>query len=661
MMIGKWRTGLALTLISAVLGRPALAQWAPAPLEAYGALPAVEFVSLSPSGERLASVKVEGERRALLVTDLASGEPLGVAEIGETKVRGVDWIGEDRLLIVASETRSLPALWVPRSELFYGLIFEPSARRVTPVFNRTERVLPLLFGPTDVRSTPRGEAIFVRGFRLLESEQVDLFRVDPATGLGRVAVEMNRDVDDYVLDEHGALLAKSEYDVVWKRWSLLIPMGDSFLDQVWAVDAPLDPPSLRGMGRSPRTIVVDAVREDMVGASGDGEALGELFEVDVDSGTWTPLPFRDEPTALIHHPRSHLLMGAKHVGESGVSYEFIDPTATARWASIERAFAGRHPTLTSWSDDLRQVVVFTSGNEDSGQYHLVDFDRGAADIIGEVYPAVTPERVGSVREIRYAAADGLEIHGYLALPPGTEDAQSKALPLVVLAHGGPASRDTAGFDWWAQALTSRGYAVLQANFRGSTGYGEAFKEAGYGEWGRKMQTDLSDGVRHLAEQGLIDRARVCIVGASYGGYAALAGATMESDVYRCAVSVAGVSDLRRMVQWEAQAGGRRDSRAVRYWNRFMGAERLGDRGLDERSPARIASRGTTPVLLLHGRDDTVVPLEQSRIMADAFRVAGRTHEFVLLEGEDHWLSRAETRQRMLAETVRFLEAHNPPD
>jgi dipeptidyl aminopeptidase/acylaminoacyl peptidase len=150
------------------------------------------------------------------------------------------------------------------------------------------------------------------------------------------------------------------------------------------------------------------------------------------------------------------------------------------------------------------------------------------------------------------------------------------------------------------------------------------------------------------------------VGASYGGYAAMAGPTLDPGVYRCAVSVAGVSDLRRMVLWEAEQGGRRDSPVVRYWNRFMGADRLGDSDLNPISPAWQAARADAPILLLHGRDDTVVPFEQSQIFADALRRAGKPYELIELSGEDHWLSRPETRHRMLAEMVRFLETHNPP-
>jgi dipeptidyl aminopeptidase/acylaminoacyl peptidase len=304
-------------------------------------------------------------------------------------------------------------------------------------------------------------------------------------------------------------------------------------------------------------------------------------------------------------------------------------------------------------------VIFTEGDGDSGVYHYVNFDQRRADIVGEAYPAIPSDQVGPIRAINYKAADGLEIHGYLTTPPGVEN--PAGLPLVVLAHGGPAARDTMGFDWWAQALASRGYAVLQANFRGSTGYGVAFMEAGYGEWGRKMQTDLSDGVRHLAAEGVIDPKRVCIVGASYGGYAAMAGPTLDPGIYRCAVSVAGVSDLRRMVSWVAETGARRDSTGVRYWNRFMGAGRTGDRSLDSLSSVRLAKTADAPILLLHGRDDTVVPIEQSRIMADALRREGKPVELIELAGEDHWLSRADTRQQMLRETVRFLEASNPVD
>jgi dipeptidyl aminopeptidase/acylaminoacyl peptidase len=161
--------------------------------------------------------------------------------------------------------------------------------------------------------------------------------------------------------------------------------------------------------------------------------------------------------------------------------------------------------------------------------------------LGDIYEGVT--KPFEVRRITYAAGDGLKIPAYLTLPRGKP---AKNLPLVVLPHGGPAGRDTADFSWRPQALADQGYAVLQPNFRGST-ISWGFMSKGFGEWGRKMQTDLSDGVRYLAKEGIVDPARVCIVGASYGGYAALASPALDPGVYRCAVAVAGIGDVRRML------------------------------------------------------------------------------------------------------------------
>jgi dipeptidyl aminopeptidase/acylaminoacyl peptidase len=231
---------------------------------------------------------------------------------------------------------------------------------------------------------------------------------------------------------------------------------------------------------------------------------------------------------------------------------------------------------------------------------------------------------------------------------------------VVFPHGGPAVRDEPGFDWWAQAMASQGYAVLQVNYRGSDGFGWKFLAAGFGEWGRKMQTDLSDGVRYLAAQGTIDPARVCIVGASYGGYAALAGATLDTGVYRCAVDVSGPSNLAKLIAWGKGREGRQGVGIERYWSRYMGVQDAADPKLAAISPASQAAKATIPILVIHGKDDTVVPFEQSQMMVDALRRAGKDVDFVVLEHEDHWLSRSDTRQQMLQATVDFLEKHNPP-
>jgi dipeptidyl aminopeptidase/acylaminoacyl peptidase len=308
--------------------------------------------------------------------------------------------------------------------------------------------------------------------------------------------------------------------------------------------------------------------------------------------------------------------------------------------------------LESHSDDLSRLVLKVFGAKDGYVYALYDWYSHHATILGRVYEEV--HAPSEMRAINYKAADGLTIPAFLTLPAG---APEKDLPLIVLPHGGPAAADTLDFHWWSQALAAQGYAVLQPNFRGSI-LNQNFLQAGFGEWGRKMQSDLSDGVRYLANQGTIDPKRVCIVGASYGGYAALAGITVESGVYRCAVSVAGISDLRRFRKWTIanQMGW-----SQRYWDRFMGTADQNDPSLLAISPIEHVATVTVPVLLIHGRDDTVVPYEQSDVMQSALQRAGKSVTLVTMKHEDHWLSRGETRLQMLKATVDFLKANNPPD
>jgi len=202
-----------------------------------------------------------------------------------------------------------------------------------------------------------------------------------------------------------------------------------------------------------------------------------------------------------------------------------------------------------------------------------------------------------------------------------------------------------------------GYAVLQANYRGSTATPE-LAAAGDGEWGRKMQTDLTDGVNYLAGRGVIDPARVCIVGASYGGYAALAGASLQPDAYRCAISVAGISDLKL---WLNKAGAGREwaNYGARIEERWLGVKDAHDQKIADRSPIEHVDAIKAPILLIHGRDDVVVPYEQSSRMAEALRSHHKTYEIVDLKNEDHWLSHSDTRLQMLEATASFLQRYNP--
>jgi dipeptidyl aminopeptidase/acylaminoacyl peptidase len=285
---------------------------------------------------------------------------------------------------------------------------------------------------------------------------------------------------------------------------------------------------------------------------------------------------------------------------------------------------------------------------------MADLDTGDSVMTGHIYDGVN--RLNPVQNYTYTAADGEEIPAVLVLP-----ALGKAenLPLVVLPHGGPQVQDTLQLDWWAQALADRGYAVLKPNYRGSD-LNAKWVTKGYGEWGRKMQTDLSDGVAALAKQGVIDPARVSIAGASYGGYAALAGVSLQHGIYRCAVSLAGVSnpgDMLSLWQQKVKVG---DSVEQRYWKRFMGVQGSDDSSLNSISPLKHADAVRVPVLLIHGEQDTVVPFAQSDAMFKALKALGRDVSLVTLSDEDHWMSRPETRLKMLQSMVEFMGRCNPP-
>ena len=654
MMGWFWRgASLCLALAAILAAGPVLAQQpAPPPLSAYGALPATELVQLSPSGDRIAFITVVGEERRLATIDLTTNRSLGAIGVGAAKVRDVQWIDEERLLITTSSTESLPQIGLDKNELYLGQVFNLPNRRVVRMLAATRTLFPALLSAVRIRAGEDRPDLYVRAHSFQAPGALDLYRVNPDTGGARLAESMTRDTDDFILDDGGRSLARSVYDERSRTWSLLLRQDGRFRE-TWRVSAPLDQPALIGLGLTGKSVIVAADRPDL---HREGREDAEFFDVNMATGAWRPVRFEFDPEDLLFHPVTRRMIGASRLEDTGRRYIFADEAAGLLWASIERTLPGVAPELVSWSDDLRTAVVYTNGPSDAGAYRLIDLDTRELRSVGHAYVDIAPEQVASVQPIQFKAADGLDLHGYLTTPPGQA---GRNLPLVVLAHGGPASRDVMGFDWWSQALASRGYAVLQVNFRGSIGYGQTFMEAGYGEWGRKMQTDLSDGVRHLAAQGLVDPERVCIVGASYGGYAALAGATLDRGVYRCAVSVAGVADLRDMVAYAAERGERRNNSTVRYWNRFMGGDGPGDRSMDARSPARQAASADAPILLIHGRDDVVVPIAQSRTMAGALRRAGKPHEFIELNGEDHWLSRAETRTRMLTETVRFLEANNP--
>ncbi len=620
---------------------------APPPIAAYAALPRMESPSLSPDGGRLAFINRDGDQTSVIVRDRLTGEVSGNVDIGDRLVRSVFWASPNHVVLVTTVLAQTPFGYGEYQLLdIVNLTTGRSARALGEV----ERpAFPMAWAWS--RGAYRGEPVLYvsgAGEKSRGGYALNLYRVDLDTGRGRLHEDGVENLSGYLVRPDGTIAAREIYDSEDGRWRL-----DSRTSGGWreihSTRALLDPPWLLGFGRDLSTVAFSGEDEEgratvsQVSLSGEGGADPILLPV--------------EPNTLVRNPERGIV-GLGFYAENQ-EYAFLDPALQERWTQVRRAFAGKEVSLTSYSDDFNQMVIYVDGAGESGSFYLFDATAGRMSLLKRLRPDIPAAALATRRPVSYPAADGTMIHGYLTLPPGRA---AQELPLVVLPHGGPQSRDEAGFDWWAEALASRGYAVLQPNFRGSDGYGVSFVQAGFGEWGRKMQTDLSDGVRWLDEQGVIDPARVCIAGASYGGYAAMAGMTLDSGVYRCGVAVAGVSDLRALLRWEESEGalGRRNP-AIRYWNRFMGANGPGDATLDERSPAKLADRMSGPLLLIHGRNDTVVPFEQSELMVAAGRAANKPVRLVRLEGENHNLSYPATRLKMLEETIAFLETHNPPE
>jgi dipeptidyl aminopeptidase/acylaminoacyl peptidase len=630
------RTGIAAAVaLGGVLlasGAVAQAQTAP-PVEAYGRLPAVSGVSISPNGERLLVGVSEGDASAFQVINLATGQTehnYGIP--AELRFEGVGWADDGHALLM-----------VGRAVIHGG----SQRRQASTVIgftlsNRRQRDLEVRAG---LRPVP-GESGVAFGLAFDESGRLAVHRVNLENGAARRIVSAVQDTADVVFNDQGELLARVDSDQETNRWSLHVYNGTNvqgIIDE--PTDIGLEPLGLEGVLADGRVVAIGRRQNEprarmiAVSSSGQIEVIAENERYDIGGA--------------IREPRTNRVVGVTWL-EDLPKQRFFDPALQAVADRVSQFFASGYGVITSWSQDRSRFVVFAETSRDAGAFYLFEPASSNMRLIRRLYPELTTEAaIGDRQSINYRSRDGTQIPAYLTLPAGG----GRNLPLVLLPHGGPHARDQYGFDWWAAFLAARGYAVLQPNFRGSTGYGYDWFNAGRNNWGDGiMQTDIEDGVDALIRAGIADSGRVCIVGASYGGYAALAGATLTPDRYRCAISIAGVSDLPRMVEVTARDSGSRFSGISDWWSGSMGdAERQ-----RRVSPVNHAEQVRAQVLLMHGDNDSVVPLEQSQRMVSAMRSAGKETRLVVLTGEDHNLSNASTRIQMLREMETFLAQHMRP-
>jgi dipeptidyl aminopeptidase/acylaminoacyl peptidase len=404
----------------------------------------------------------------------------------------------------------------------------------------------------------------------------------------------------------------------------------------------------------------DALSTDAVAFSQDGTSLllitsadaqtARLVRIDLSTGATQVLA--EDPVADVSSVKVHPVTQEPQIVtvlKARSHYSVLDPAVADDLVAIRALHTG-DPAIQNTDDaDRIWLVAFTN---DAGPvpYFAYDRETGTSQFLFEHQPELSRYQLAAMEPFSYQARDGLTIHGYLTFPPGTD--RSK-LPTVINVHGGPWARVAWGFGPEAQWMANRGYLCVQVNFRGSTGYGKAFVNAGDREWGARMQDDLSDAVAHVIGQGWADPARVAIYGGSYGGYAALAGATFTPDIYRCAVDIVGPSNLITLIETIPP-----------YWAPLISQfhRRVGDPEKDKdflwsRSPLSAVDRIRIPLLIAQGANDPRVKQAESEQIVAALEKAGIDHDYMLFPDEGHGFAKPENRLKFYAEAEAFLSKH----
>lgn len=650
---------LAVAVGATWLSFTAFAQ-SPPPAEAFGALEAVDFSRINPSGQLVAWAANDGRSTQVTVIDLADHKTLrSFAVENGFKVRRLEWATDSTLLFSMSTTltssnRRLPSRfelqrWVA-ANVTNGdvqLLLTKGNERVLSgsqlVSRQGSRPGAIIMASTDWSAVEKASEIGTRlgGGRRNSGWQYNLYEVEIG-GKSRLLERGTPYTDDWLVDAKGQPFARGDWNPELGKYSILVKDGAGWRRVYESVSSVM---SLEG---------VSADNTAVYAVGSNGEARAALWAIPVDGSA--PRKVIDDPELEVEEaeldPLTGLVVGAR-LGGMQRPARWIDAGFEKRSAALGRTFAGRTAEIVSRSADNKRIVARVSSGTQPPVYYLVDYGAKTADIVGEAYPALANITPGTQRAYAYKSRDGADLFAYLTIPPG---ATEKDLPLVVMPHGGPESRDDPDFDWWTQFLSSRGYAVLRPEFRGSTGFGREHVLAGRGQWGLRMQDDITDAVKAVIADGIADRKRVCIVGASYGGYAALAGVTFTPELYACGVSVAGVSDLGEMLAYGEKMAGE-DSDSSLYWRDSIGTR--DDPRVGQKSPARHARNIRAPVLLIHGSNDSVVPFAQSQMMDNALSAAGIPHQLITLDSEDHWLSSGATRIRLLSEIEKFLAVNLP--
>ena len=586
-----------------------------------------DLVKLSPSGKYMARTISLGDKSVLAITRRSDGVLTGHFNLqGKTQVLDFWWVNDERLLISAGEKYGYLDKPQPTGEIYAtnadgsgqaimigyraGTGFSSSHIHNNAGNNYAEMVDGLPNDPDKViiAVTPLGSDV-----PYTRAEEMDV-----NSGFLKVAATAPVRRATFTTDAQGVV-------------RFAIGAGDDNLtktyyrdnrDADWQMINDQDATSLQlfplGFSADGKTAYLQ--KEEDHGPDG-------IYAFDTTTHKLS-LQMRDpvvDPAMILRGP-NHEVIGAQFVNDKPKVVFFDENSSLAHlYHSLEASFPGQAVLLDDFIEGGKAAVVGVYSDQSPGDYYLFDLENKKAEHLLSRREWLDPESMGIERPITFKARDGLELHGYLTLPPGSN---GKNLPMVVNPHGGPFGiADAWGFNNETQLLASRGYAVLQLNFRGSGNYGREFILSGYKQWGGTMQDDLTDATHWAIDQGIADPHRICIYGASYGGYAALEGVAKEPSLYRCAVGYVGVYDMNRIYQDEIVRDSTSETNALK--------KTLGQDDLDSKSPDHLADRITVPVMLVAGHDDVIAPPKHTELMRDALQRAGKQVDAKIYDHEGH--------------------------
>ena len=618
------------------------------PLEAFFRLPQYAAMRISPDGKHIAALAPVNGRQNLVVLDVPPKEARALSSFDSRDVVWFEWLNDKRLLLQTgtlatrdAESRGGGIFAVDADGGESRLLVEGSDERLTGGMRAVYRAISV------VRNLPGTDDFIGEEFVYdpYTTSTGELYRINSRTGrrtsLGVGKPESTKQ-EEWVVDKHGIPRVQIATDKgttrIWYRASAEAAWQK--LDEAPSFELRWTP---LAVAEDDRTLYV---------SSSVGRDKAAIVRYDPATRAFGEV--------LAQHPQVDLTRLVMDEGNAvGVVYDadragaaMFDPALARLQATVDAAFPAAVNAL-SWSRDRSLVLVTSYSDVSPGTFYLLDVKKGRMQFLADRAPWIKPGQMAPMKPVRYAARDGLEIPAYLTLPRNG----GKNLPMIVDVHGGPWVHGAAwGFDSEVQFFASRGYAVLQPNFRGTDRYGWKHLHASYGQWGLSMQDDITDGVKWAIEQGIADPKRVCIYGASYGGYAVMMGLAKTPELYRCGVDYVGVTDIPLMLTmtWSDTS---RNEISIEHMKVMIGDPARDTKRLAETSPVNLAARIKAPVLMAYGASDVRVPIEHGTHMRDALEKAGVKYRWMAMDGEGHGF-RDPANQKAYYEAVEKFFAEN---